>query len=298
MTDAATHSSNSIDTTISQLASMACLLEVSAPKPGNVHRGADFDDMTFDDFLLSSIMVGPALGAASAVGVGQSVLSAIEARCSVTAANTNLGLVLLIAPLAAVPADLPLRQGIGQVLSQLTSEDCRLVYQAIRLASPGGLGEQDDMDVHETPPDDLLAAMAAASDRDLIARQYSNQFEDLLASFVPWLVEEANSADSLSQAIVRFHVRIMAAHPDSLIQRKCGLATAEQSAALAAGVLNAADTATYHEKLAELDFWLRADHNRRNPGTTADMVGASLFAALRDKQLELSSAKDDQVEIS
>jgi triphosphoribosyl-dephospho-CoA synthase len=76
----------------------------------------------------------------------------------------------------------------------------------------------------------------------------------------------------------------MSAFPDSLIARKCGAETAEHSAAWAGRVLDSGrpESEAYQEQLADLDFWLRTDGHRRNPGTTADLIAAGLFVALRD----------------
>ena len=90
---------------IGQCVSLACLLEVSAPKPGNVHRGADFEDMTYVDFAISAVAIAPAMENACRHGVGRTVREAIQATRAVIQTNTNLGTVLLLAPLAAVPRD-------------------------------------------------------------------------------------------------------------------------------------------------------------------------------------------------
>src|SRR3954470_12337390 len=161
---------------IGQCATLACLLEATAPKVGNVHRGADFENLTFADFAVSAVAIGPAMERAGE-GVGQTVLAAIRATRQLVDTNTNLGMVLLVAPLAAVPRAQPLERGLGKVLRGLTPEDSRLVYEAIRLAQPGGMGKVKEMDVASDAPDDLLAAMAAAAERDLVAKQYGTDFD-------------------------------------------------------------------------------------------------------------------------
>jgi triphosphoribosyl-dephospho-CoA synthetase len=65
---------------IAQCITLACLLEVTAPKPGNVHRGADFDDLTFADFLVSGVTIGPILATAAQIRVGQAILKTPSAR--------------------------------------------------------------------------------------------------------------------------------------------------------------------------------------------------------------------------
>src|SRR5690349_4812298 len=117
--------------TISQCVTLACLLEVSAPKPGNVHRGADFDDLTFNDFLARAVAIGPVLAAAQSDGVGLAIHSAVQATREVVATNSNLGMILLLAPLAAVPRDQRLQAGVRQVLADLTVTDSMHLWQGI-----------------------------------------------------------------------------------------------------------------------------------------------------------------------
>lgn len=273
--------------TIGQSATLACLLEVYAPKPGNVHRGADFDDMGLQDFLVSATVIGPVMERAAARGVGATVLDAIIARRTWTSVNTNLGTVLLLAPLAAVPRNELLAAGITTVLTDLSPADAQSVYQAIRMAAPGGLGRAEQMDVADAPPECLLEAMQAASDRDLVAQQYVSQFGTIFHEVVPWLLAGMQSGLDLAMAIVQTHVRLLATHGDSLIARKCGDAVSAAVKARATAVLEAGlpEQESYHAALAELDFWLRADHHRRNPGTTADLIAAGLFVLLRERLL-------------
>lgn len=269
---------------VGQCATLACLLEVAAPKPGNVHRGCDFEDMTFVDFVVSATAIGPVMQAACDQGVGTTVLRAIQATRQQVSVNTNLGSVLLLSPLACVPVDQPLESGVSQVLARLTAEDARQVYEAIQLAQPGGLGTTDQMDVADPPPADLLAAMQAAADRDLVARQYVQGFQQVFQVAVPSLVRGTEAGWRLTDAILHTQMRLMRDYPDSLIARKCGPDVARRSAELAARVLDAGQPGdpAYHRELSDLDFWLRSDAHRRNPGTTADLLAAALFIILRE----------------
>jgi triphosphoribosyl-dephospho-CoA synthase len=271
--------------TIGQCATLACLLEATAPKVGNVHRGADFDDLTFNDFAVSAVAIGPAMETAAETGVGRAVLSAVNATRELVATNTNLGMALLIAPLAAVPrATLLTTATVHAILEKLAPVDCELVYEAIRLAQPGGMGQVKSMDIANAPPSSLLDAMRAAADRDLIARQYSADFSLVLDDLLPRLVAGAKYGWSLTDTIIHSHLALLAQHPDSLIHRKCGPEIANRASAIAGHVLECGGPGDepYYEALADLDFWLRSDGNRRNPGTTADLIAAALFAGLRD----------------
>ena len=278
---------------IGQCATLACLLEVAAPKPGNVHRGADFEDLSFHDFLASAVAIAPAMERAVDRPLGQTVLEAVRATRQIVGTNTNLGTVLLLAPLAKVPRESPLRAGVAEVLHGLTPEDAARVYEAIRLAQPGGLGKVEKHDVAYAPPADLRAAMQSAAGRDLVARQYAEDFAQVFDCVVPWLRQAVDAGLPLPEAVVHVHVRLMAEFPDSLIARKCGPAVAAESAARAALVLFAGGPGEedYRQSLADLDFWLRSDGHRRNPGTTADLVAAGLFIAIRDAWLPWAAAK-------
>jgi triphosphoribosyl-dephospho-CoA synthase len=264
-----------------QCAALACLLEVMAPKPGNVHRGADLPGVAFPQFATSAVIISPIFDRAGEWRVGRLVLEAIRATRDMVGTNTNLGMVLLMAPLASVPPQFSLKQGIAGVLNGLTSDDTSQVYEAIRLARPGGLGESPQADVRGPAPASLVEAMRLAEDRDLVARQYSRGFEEVLGKVVPWL-RDAHQSFGLLDAVVQTHVRLMADYPDSLIQRKLGMAAALESSARAAAVLAAGPSGSDEQAraLGALDFWLRSEP-KRNPGTTADLIAAGLFALLR-----------------
>ena len=273
---------------IGQCAELACLLEVTASKPGNVHRGADLEGLTFDDFVISAVAIGPIMNTASTRRLGATVADSIRATRQFVTTNTNLGIVLLLAPLCSVPWEKPLRDGVAQRLSDLDSEDAKLVYQAIGMAQPGGMGRVNEHDLAANPPADLLEAMRAAAPHDMVARQYGNNFSDIFDTVVPWLLEARKSRPTLGDAIVHTHLRLMSRFPDSLIGRKCGGRTAQEAADRAASVLSSEATGgeeAYLRALSQLDFWLRSDGNRRNPGTTADLIASGLFVALRENLL-------------
>jgi triphosphoribosyl-dephospho-CoA synthase len=151
------------------------------------------------------------------------------------------------------------------------------------------LGKVDEADIAGDAPADLIAAMKLAADRDLVARQYTNDFHEVLEVVVPTLSTGIAQSLPLAEVIVHAHLRLLSAYPDSLIARKCGLEVAEQASVMAAKVLASGRPGDhdYREALLNFDFWLRSDHHRRNPGTTADLVAAGLFAALREGIIKL-----------
>ncbi|MEM6331700.1 MAG: triphosphoribosyl-dephospho-CoA synthase [Planctomycetota bacterium] len=272
--------------TIGACATLACLWEATAAKPGNVYRGADFADMSYADFLASAAAIGPVFDHAGELPIGRLVLDAARATRRAVATNTNLGTLLLLAPLANAAAAGTVREAIDAELAGATVEDARLAYEAIRTAAPGGLGRAAQSDVADQPDVTLLEAMRLAADRDLIARQYTTAFADVFAT-AGAITAHAAAGKPLADAIVWAHVELMAREPDTLIARKCGVDAARESAARAGRVLDLVrdDGEDFALAAAELDFWLRGDGNRRNPGATADVIAAALFVLLVGDEL-------------
>jgi triphosphoribosyl-dephospho-CoA synthase len=271
--------------TVGVCATLACLWEATAPKPGNVYRCADFDDLTYADFLASAAMIGPIIDRVHQTGVGQTILAGVAATRHVVGTNVNLGMLLLIAPLAAVPRSAPI-SSVRSVVEAMTIDDTRAIYAAIRLAAPGGLGRVEHADVSmDAPPITPREAMALAADRDLVAQQYANGFAEVF-----WTADRiaAHAASvPLSDAIVRAYLELLSSHPDSLIARKCGLETATEVSDRAANVLESLQHGPeqFADALTDFDFFLRADGHRRNPGTSADLIAAALFVLLRDRRV-------------
>lgn len=272
---------------LGQLATLACTLEVCAPKPGNVHRSADFDDVTLQDFLASAIALGPVFDRANDLSLGEIVRESILATSRVTKTNTNLGMVLLLAPLAKASPAGPLPANATAVIEQSDTQDAAAIYEAIRLAKPGGMAKSSKHDVSGDAPSHIVDAMQLAADRDMIAKQYTNGFAELFDAVVPLLTDSSHASLPLSHRIVHAHVSLMASHPDTLIARKNGPEMAEQSAVMARRVLDAGPPFEddYLQQLSNLDFWLRCDGHKRNPGTTADMIAAGLFVCLRQQRI-------------
>ena len=257
----------------------ACRDELAALKPGNVHRFADGHRMTVADFERSAEAAAPAIAMPGA-RVGARILAAIEATRAAVGTNTNLGIVLLAAPLAAAAEARAgdLRSRLRGVLAGLDVGDAAAAFAAIRLAAPAGLGEAAEHDVAGPATVTLGAAMAAAAGRDRIARQYATAYADVFETGLPRLA--AMAATGREAATTAVHLGFLVAFPDSHVARKHGPDVAEavrrEAAALvAAGAAD--DPAGHHAALLAFD----ADLKRRglNPGTSADLTVATLFAA-------------------
>lgn len=272
---------------LGEAVTLACLLESAAPKAGNVHPNRPFQDMNFVHFLGSSSVLGQVLRDCSKRSVGELIRQAVARTQQQVAVNTNLGTVLLMAPIAKATEDPQglCRGSIATVLNELDESDTRYVYEAIRLANPGGLGDQEADDVNRTPPQDLIAAMERVAGVDAVARQFTNGYSDITERLLPWLNAALHDKPRLAplEAICLVQIRWLAHEPDGLIARKSGHEVAEQvqnRARLLLSELEATAEISQHSQFLAFDAFLRSDGHRLNPGTTADLIATTLLFKL------------------
>ncbi len=248
---------------------------------------AAFRDATYEDFLASAVAIGPALAAAGDHPLGATIRAAVEATARWAPSNTNLGLVLLLAPLARAALRLPadgasLRTALAATLAETTVADAQEAYAAIRRAAPGGLGRFPDQDVASTPTVTLGEAMALAAERDAVAREYATDFQTTFDAAAPVLRRGLAAGLSWSDAVVETYLTLLAAWPDTHIARKLGPEEAVRLQRRARGVIDAGGvrTPTGQAAIAALDRELRDERNARNPGATADLTGAAIYVVL------------------
>jgi len=259
---------------------LACLLELSAAKPGNVTPAHDFSDMTYADMVRSALALGPVFARrrARVRTVGELIFDGVRATARVAATNTNLGIVLLFAPLVRAAAtrreDETLRSATERTLARLDVDDAAAAFAAIARARPGGLGEAPEHDVRAPASVSLREAMAAAAHRDSIASEYATGYSVVFDTGLPRLADTLRDDVPTLEAIVSLHLSLLASHPDTLIARKAGAGAARAVSAAAREVLEGT------RALADFDASLRGADHRLNPGTTADLVAATLLAAL------------------
>lgn len=257
----------------------ACRAELDALKPGNVHRFGAGHGMDVTHFERAAEAAAPFL-AAPGTRVGARVEGAVAASLKATGLNANLGIVLLCAPLAAA-AERPgsLRASLRRVLDGLDMADAQATFRAIAAASPGGIGRHPEHDVSAPARIGLVEAMALAAGGDRIAVQYVSGFADLFDTGLTRYGDLAGAEPEARTEAV--HVAFLAAFPDSHIARKFGIETAEEVRAEAAALLADVDfrtpAAERHAKLGPFDASLKA--RGLNPGTSADLTVATLFAA-------------------
>lgn len=241
--------------------------------------------MTVADFAQSAAVAAPAI-AALEPGVGGRVLKAVRATQRAVGQNTNLGILLLCAPLAEaflVEAAQPdLRSATCRVLEQLDLADARAVFAAIRLANPGGLGRAARYDVSEEPTVGLIEAMRSAADRDRIAWNYACGFADIFDRGLPWWRRAQALGREPVHACTEVYLAFLASIPDTHIARKHGAAVAEavrqRAEPLSRAFGAAANPSSLTAALLAFDAELKAAGI--NPGTSADLTVATVFAAL------------------
>ncbi|MDB2705371.1 triphosphoribosyl-dephospho-CoA synthase [Pseudomonadota bacterium] len=260
----------------------ACEREVLSPKPGNVNSISDGHNMQVEDFIKSAHAIAPALTTPKA-SVGQRILYAIQATREVVDCNTNLGIVLLFAPLCVAIEQCSsiesLRETLSFVLKTLTIDDAKYCFEAIQLAEAGGLGKVEQHDINSIPTVSLLEAMEQAKSRDSIAAQYLNNYQAIFEIGLVNLTSAINSGESIEWATTFAYLYLLSDSCDTLICRKQGEETAKATSYKAKQFVNSVNKNKMLSSLStELSVWDKELKSHAiNPGTTADLTAASLF---------------------
>ncbi|UCC58667.1 MAG: triphosphoribosyl-dephospho-CoA synthase [Candidatus Bathyarchaeum sp.] len=294
---------------ISRCLELAILLEVSAyPKPGNVHRTADFPETRYEHFLASAVAIAPSFKNAaeqgirvsegkippSEVGMGNIIKDAVDRmRRNQSGGNTLLGAIILLAPLAAAAGmvanhfSLPrLREKIKVIVESTTPEDAVDVYNAIFAVNPGGLGKSPKLDVTDPTSKKrilkeqvtLFETFKIASAYDSIASEWVNNYPITFDLGYPYFIEQLEETGDINTATVHAFLKVLAEVPDTFISRKVGQTKAESISADAGGVLKEGGltTPSGRDLIQKLDIKLRDPAHDLSPGTTADITEAIL----------------------
>ncbi len=297
---------------VSRCLQLAILLEVGAyPKPGNVHRTADFVETRYEHFLASAVAVSPHLKqaaqrgadvfqkkiATSQLDIGSTIKDAVsEVAAWQRDKNTLLGSIILLSPMAAA-AGLTLaqkssfstsafRKNLASVVKSTTPEDAVNLYDAIRIANPGGLGKAPELDVTDarskqrilSSGTSLYEVFMISAPWDSISAEWVNNFHISFDIGYHHFQGEIKSAGDINIATVHTFLKILSAVPDTLITRKAGKAKAEWASREAKKILDEGGLATREGKthLFKLDRQLHDPGHSLNPGTTADITSAVL----------------------
>lgn len=262
----------------------ACELDVTVFKPGNVSVDSPGHGMTASDFLTSATASAPHV-ANPELGVGERIYRAVEATRRAVNCNTNLGILLLAAPLLhAAQNQRPgeaLARRLHHTLNELGRADAEWAYRAIRFAAPGGLGGSRHHDVNNEPEVTLLKAMQEASSWDRIAYQYASCYADILGAGLASLRQGRERWGNETAAFTTVYLCFLASFPDTHVRRKHGDNTARQVQRLAlnciASLKHCTDWPRVQNHLEGLDRVLKSAGI--NPGTTADLTVATWLAA-------------------
>jgi len=289
----------------------AILLEVSAPKPGNVTRTAGFEGTRYEHFLVSAVAVAPSFERAaergvavsrgelnpSDIGIGRIIRDCVtKATNWQRGGNTLLGSVIMLSPIAVAAGmtesmqevfDIKaIRKNLRTVIESTTPEDAADVYEAIMAAKPGGLGKISELDVNDPDSKDkilkerisLYQVFKIASRYDSICSEWINNYPITFDIAYPSLTCQLAKEDDLNKAIVYAFLKVLAERPDTLIARKTSLEKAVEISAKAREILglNCLESREGKSALDAFDLQLRSSGNLLSPGTTADIIAASL----------------------
>lgn len=272
-------------TQLSELYQQACEIELQAFKPGNVSVYSEGHDMTVDDFRRSAAASAEPL-CNPHYGLGEKIYYAVKATREAVHCNTNLGIILLCAPLVEAASQLQasdtLRLALGRVLSSTTIADANWVFKAISLAAPGGLGNADEQDVNQQASVTLTEAMRLASEKDRIAYQYISNYENIFDFLLPIYYNNLDRWEDRNYwAAAGLYARLLSCYTDSHIERKYGDCysgmVAEQMELLNKEFLTASNPELALPLLYKIDQKFKSF--KINPGTSADLTVATVFTA-------------------
>ena len=280
---------------IAKMAQIASALEVSGyPKPGNVHRTRDFDDMEFEDFIISGIVIGDTIReACSDVDVenpklGKYILQAVAETDRWIKNNTNLGIVMMTTPIAVAAAISEsfddIRQNVKLLMGNTSVDDACDLYDAINIADAGGMGDQDEYDVASDSAkrelrdnnQTMYDVLKISAPWDMLAREMTGDMPAVFEIGYP-AYHEFRKDKSQNEACVMTFLTILSHVPDTLISRKYGSEEAMKISLMTRDILKLKDSPDFKDHLNEFDNYLY--DNKYNPGTTADLTAASIFVS-------------------
>ncbi len=308
-------SANETATYISECLQLALLLEVSAyPKPGNIHRTADFPETRYEQFLASAVALGRHFREAAMrgvlvskrkirlneVGVGETIRNAVfDMTNRQRGGNTGLGSILLLSPIAVAAgmtvhnrsiSPRNLRKAIRMTVESTTAKDAVAVYDAILAAKPGGLGKVSKLDIRDSNSKTrilrekltLLNIFEMASNYDSIASEWAKNYTITFDLGYPYFTQQLRETKDINVATVHVFLKILSEVPDSLIVRKVSIDKAREVSKTAREILGvgALMSEEGRRRLKEFDEKLRTPSHELNPGTTADLTASVLSIAI------------------
>jgi triphosphoribosyl-dephospho-CoA synthase len=265
----------------------ACICDVEAFKPGNVSVYNAGHDMEVDDFLLSAEVSAEPITNPE-YSLGEKIYYSVKATRDAVGCNTNLGILLLCAPVIQAAQQLQekqsLRDTLPQVLENTSVKDADWVFKAITLANPGGLGVPESQNVNERPDVTLFQAMEIAQNKDRIAKQYVTNYKDIFNFSILRYNDGLNRFGNQEWAAVFVFTGLLSKFPDSHIERKYGNEHSgwvlKKIIVVDDALLNTQNPKQLIPMLHEVDREFKA--KGINPGTTADLTVATVFVVMME----------------
>jgi len=259
----------------------ACRKDIEIIKPGNVNIKSPHLDTKAEDYLESSLLSSKELFKTD-YSLGERILNSIKITRSKVKTNTNLGIILLCAPIIHACIyfnNLTLREGIKKTLSTSTVKDTQDLCMAINISAPGGLGTREIYDTASKPTVSILEIMNHSASYDRISYQYSHDYSDIFDFIIPRLVFLNKKHNSLDISLSLMFMEILAKIPDSHISRKFDDKIAKKTSNNASDLLKILDREYSPDYLVDRLNNLDYEYKKKgiNPGTTADLLVASLM---------------------
>lgn len=259
----------------------SCKKDIELIKPGNVNLLSPHKDTKAQDYLDSATLSSKELFNQNH-SLGKRILESVKVTRSQVNVNTNLGIILLCAPVIQSYIDfnaLDLRDCIKKTLSATSVKDTHDLCAAINISSPGGLGDSDLYDTASYPNISIKQIMDYSKEYDRISYQYSHNFTDIFDFIIPKLEFLNQRYESLDISLSLLFIEILAKIPDSHISRKFGDKIAKKTSNNAYDLLKILDREYDPDYLAKALNNLDYEYKKKgiNPGTTADLLVASLM---------------------
>jgi len=259
----------------------ACKKDIEVLKPGNVSLESPHHDTSAHDYIKSSINSSHHLFNIS-YSLGERVFNSVKATRKTVKTNTNLGIILLCAPIIHSLIkfnDVSIRDSLEISLNQSNSDDTLLISKSINLAKPGGLGKSIKYDTKSLPKINLIKIMEYSSKYDRISYQYTHKFRDIFDFIVPCIKFHRKHFRSYKHSLALTFLEILSKIPDSHISRKFGDKISKKTSNEANDLLkildkdDSWDLASKHLKSLDYEYKKKGI----NPGTTADLLVAGLM---------------------
>lgn len=294
---------------VAKISQIASVLEVSGyPKPGNVHRTRDFEDMSFEDFLISGIVIGDLMREAAErgleckdqpdlcdeIGLGGLIKAAVLETNNWIENNTNLGIIMLLTPLSAAAGMSDnfrqLQDNLDKIMRSTTPMDAYNLYDAINIAEAGGMGEVDELDVtsEKTKMElidqeiNMFQVLDLSSEWDMLAFELTHHMPVTFEVGYP-LFREIKNSYGINKATIQTFLTILSEFPDTLISRKYGDDVATSVSSHARNILIDDKILNDDNYSLLMDFDEKLVLDGLNPGTTADLTASSIMAAFLEE---------------